>query len=62
VKIISRKNAASFSMSSAGDGEFPGNSSEGDTKFTAKVPETGCYSIKVYAHPDARYTLMLTIR
>jgi hypothetical protein len=62
VKIMSRKNAAGFSMSSAGGGEFPGTSSENDTKFTANIPATGCYSIMVVAHPDARYTLMLTIR
>lgn len=62
VKIMSRKNTAGFSVSSAGGGEFPGNSSENNTKFTATVPETGCYSMMVVAHPDARYTLTLTIR
>jgi hypothetical protein len=62
VKIMSRRNAASFSMASEGGGEFPGTSSENDTKFTARIPATGCYSIMVVAHPDARYTLTLTIR
>ncbi|HEY0547120.1 MAG TPA: hypothetical protein VGC91_17205 [Pyrinomonadaceae bacterium] len=62
VKIMSRGNGAGFSMASEGGGEFPGTSSENDTKFTATIPKTGCYSISVVAHPDARYTLTLTIR
>ncbi len=62
VKLSSRGNAASFSMATDSGGEFPGTSSENDTRFTATIPETGCYSISVVAHPDARYRLTLTIR
>jgi hypothetical protein len=66
VKITSRGNKAGFGISTKPfneeSGEFPGTTSQNGTRFTGTVPETGCFYLSVTAHPDARYTLTLTIR
>jgi len=39
-----------------------GKESAGGKRWTGKIPKTGNYYIYVVAHPDARYTLKVSLK
>ena len=64
VRILSTRNRAGFSVSASEFGEPVsfGKESEGGRVWTGTVPQTGPYYISVVAHPQARYTLKVTVK
>lgn len=64
VRIASRKNRASFVVSSEEFGEPVGfgTESEDGRRWVGRVPRTGAYYVAVVAHPQARYSLTVVVR
>jgi len=62
VRITSRANRASFTVSTTEFGESVsfGQASRNGNTWTGTVPQTGVFFISVVAHPTSRYTLRVT--